>query len=351
VVRLPNPLGDAVMATPALRALRAALPETRITWAGAHAAHAALEGLTIRDDVMPAADRTAKGRRAPFRSGRILRGLGADAALLLPGSFSSALAAKRAGIGVRVGSGLHARRGLLTHAVALPLTSDGKLAPRSMVDHYLDLVAPFGAHVGGGPPALAVTPFDEERALRRLASVTSAGRPRLGINAGAAFGATKIYPAERIAAAVAIVQRARPVLPVVFCGPGEADLAADIAARLEGDVLSCHVAPPDLGELKALLRQVDVLATTDAGPRHVAEALGTPTVVWMGPTDPRWSGHSGAAVIRNEALDCLACHLKTCPIGLPCMRELPPERVAEAILRALPGGGAGGGAGGEAAGG
>ncbi len=166
--------------------------------------------------------------------------------------------------------------------------------------------------------------------------------PRLGINAGAAFGETKVYPAARIAAAVALVQREQPVLPVVFCGPGEGPLAADIASRLEGAVLSCHLAPPDLGELKALLGRMDVLATTDAGPRHVAEALGTPTVVWMGPTDPRWSGHSRAAIVRHEALECLGCHEKTCPIGLPCMRELAPERVAEAILCALQGRGGGG---------
>ncbi len=333
VVRLPNPLGDAVMATPALRALRAALPDTRITWSGGPAAQSALEGLPYRDDVMPVGDRDAKGRSAPLRAGRILKALGADAALLMPNSFSSALAMRRAGIPVRVGSNLHARRALLTAVVPLPKDAQGKLQPRSMVDHYLDLVAPFGAVADGGPPELRTTAFDEERADARLADVP-AGVPLVGINPGAAFGPTKIYPGERIAAAIQAVRAKQEIWPVILCGPGERGLAAEVAGNLGSPCTSCHDDVPDLGELKALLRRLAVLATTDAGPRHMAEALGTPTVVWMGPTDPRWSGHSEATLVRREDLDCLGCHLKACPIGLPCMR-IEPEEVGEAILGRL----------------
>jgi heptosyltransferase-2 len=322
------------MAVPALRALRRALPATRITWAGGPGAQSVLEGLPHRDGVMPAGDRDARGRRAPRRARRLLAALGADAALLLPNSFSSALAARRAGIPVRVGSDLHARRALLTHPVSLPRAPDGALQPRSMVAHYLDLVAPFGARDDGAGLELACTPFDEERATRRLGEAAS-GRTLVGVNPGAAFGPTKVYPPEYVAAALAQVRSQADALPVVLCGPGEEELAAEVARRLGPPVLSCHEAPPDLGELKALIARLAVLASTDSGPRHVAEALGVPTVVWMGPTDPRWSGHSTARVLRVEHLDCLACHRKTCPIGHPCMRDLDPARVAEAILLAL----------------
>jgi len=330
LVRLPNPLGDAVMAVPALRALRHALPDTRITWSGGPAAQSVLEGLPYRDGVMPTGERDGRGRRAPMKAGRTLARLGADAALLLPNSFSSALAVRRAGIPVRVGSDLHARKGLLSETVSLPKTPEGKLAPRSMVDHYLALAAPFGAQPDGAGPELRVLPFDEERAAHRLRDVP-AGVPLLGVNPGAAFGPTKVYPPEHIAAAVEILRAEREVFPIVFCGPGEESLAARVCAALPGPHLGVQGDVPDLGELKALLARLALLATSDTGPRHIAEALGVPTVVWMGPTDPRWSGHSEATIVRKEDLPCLACHQKTCAIGLPCMQALEPATVAAAL--------------------
>jgi len=334
LVRLPNPVGDSVMATPALRALRRALPRTRITWLGRPGAQAVLAGLGDRDDVVPLAGAMAAGKRAPLRAGRFLAQLGADAALLLPNSWSSALAIQRAKIPVRVGSNVTRRGTLLTHALDLPLRAGGKLAARSMVDLYLDLAAPFGAVDDGAGCGLATTPFDVERATDRLAPVPP-GLPVLALNPGAAFGPSKIYAPDRIAEAVRIVRRSRPVLPLILCGPGEEDLARAVCEALEGDYLSTHEAPPDLGELKALLQRAAVLATTDTGPRHMAEAFGVPTVVWMGPTDPRWSGHSQATVLREEGLPCLACHLARCAIGHMCMLDLQPARVARAILESL----------------
>lgn len=330
VVRLPNPLGDAVMAVPALRALRAALPDTRITWAGRRAPNAVLEGLPYRDDVMPLEGRTARGRAAAAQ----LRRLGADATLLLPGSLSSAVAARVARTPVRVGVPGDGRRWLLTHAVDVPRDPDapGKPLPRPMTEHYLALAAPFGARPDDVGVELRTTAFDEERVDRRFRDVAD-GVVLLGVNPGAAFGETKILPPETIAAAVRAIREEFDVLPVVLCGPGERVLGEATAAAI-GDCLSVHDDVPDIGELKALVRRLAVLVSADAGPRHVAEALGTKVVVWMGPTDPRWSGHSAASVVRNEALDCLACHLKRCPIGLPCMKALDPMQLASAT-RAL----------------
>lgn len=340
LVRLPNPVGDAVMATPALRALRRALPDTRITWAGRPAPHAVLAGLdTERDGVVPIAKPLSEGARGPLRVGKLLRGLDCDAALLLPNSWSSALEVQRARIPLRVGSNLNRRGGLLTEAIDLPVGDDGKLVPRSMVVHYLQLAACFGAEDDGDGPHLATTAYDEERAAQRLRGL-EATRPLVGVNPGAAFGASKRYPPGQTADALAAVRLKRAVDVVVLCGPGEERLAGELADEIRrrgGDVLSTHAAPPDLGELKALLRCCAVLATTDAGPRHMAEAFGVPTVVWMGPTDPRWSDHSGATLVRREDLACLACHEQDCPVpGHPCMQELEPVRVAEGILAQLP---------------
>ncbi len=334
VVRLPNPLGDAVMATPALRALRSALPSSRITWAGSPAAQAALEGLPYRDGVMPIAGRLARGWRAPLRAGRLLRAIRADAVLLLPNSWSARLATVLARIPVRVGSDLRGGGMLLTRKVRLPRGEKDELLPRSMTKQYLDLAAPFGAVDDGQGIEIRTTAFDEERAAARLEGL--AARSLLAVNAGAAFGDTKCYPVKHIVDVVARVRAAHDAMPLILCGPGEEALAVELAERI-GDCISTHSRVADIGELKALLARSDVLLTTDAGPRHLAEALGTPTVVWMGPTDPRWSEHSTAHVVRNESLPCLGCHLTTCPIGHPCMEQLEPEHVAHAALAELEG--------------
>ena len=331
VVRLPNPLGDAVMAVPALRALRSALPETRITWAGRRAANAVLEGLPHRDDVMPLDGATARGRAAAKQ----LRRLGADATLLLPGSASSAVAAHAARIPVRVGVPGDRRGWFLTHEVAPPRDPEapGKPLPRPMTEHYLDLVAPFGAVDDGRGLELVTTSFDDERADRRLRDVP-ADAVLVGVNPGAAFGPTKVLPPAKIAEAIGALREQVDVVPLVLCGPGEQELGEATSDAI-GDCLSVHDDVPDLGELKSLVRRCALLLSSDAGPRHVAEALGTKVVVWMGPTDPRWSAHSDAVVVRNEALPCLACHQKQCPIGLPCMNELDVHALADAAVTLL----------------
>ena len=336
-VRLPNPLGDAVMATPALRALREALPATRITWGGGRAVQQALAGLPDRDAVMPMAGALASGWRAPFRAARLLRTLEADAALLLPNSTSSALAVWRARIPTRVGTALPGRRRamFLTHTVNVPLGEDDRLVPRWMVDHYADVVAPFGAVLSDRVPRVVAQPFDHERALRRLRP--HAGRPLLSVNPGAAFGPSKVYPPEHVAAVVRALCETHDLVPLILCGPGEEALAAQVAATIDPPVVSTHDAPPDVGELKALLAQSALLLTTDAGPRHLARALGVPCVVWMGPTDPRWGGtdDEGVTLLRREGLACLACHERVCPIDHPCMQTLAPEAVAAAAAVAL----------------
>jgi heptosyltransferase-2 len=326
VVRLPRPLGDAVMATPAL-------PETRIAWAGGPAALKALEGLPWRDDEMPLAGPMADGPRAPWRAARMLRRLGADATLLLPNSFSSALAARLARIPVRAGTALHGRGFLLTRAVEVP-EREGRLAPRPMRAHYLDLAAAFGARDDGCGTELRTTAFDERAADRRLRDVEP-GRRLFGVSPGAAFGRTKVYPPARLGAAVRSVREDTGALPLVVCGPGEEELA-DAVARAAGPPCLATVAdPPDVGELKALLRRCSLVLATDAGPRHVAEAFGVPTVVVMGPTEPAWGLGGPATLVRNESLPCLGCHRTTCPIGHPCMEGLDPGLVAAACVHRL----------------
>jgi heptosyltransferase-2 len=332
VVRLPNPAGDVVLSTPVLRALRAALPESRITWAGRPAGLALLDGLLERDDVFPLVGPFAGGGLAPWRTGRAWRRLGADAVLCLPNSWSSALAARASGAAVRVGYARRGRGFLLTHRLLQPRDADDRLHPEPMGERYLRLAAVFGAVSDGRPARLSTTPEGERLAEARLRRAGRAG-PFVAASPGAAFGPSKVYPPRLLAEAVARIASESGLTPLVLCGPGEEALAADVARRLPAGTVSTHDDPARWPETKSLLSRCALLVTPDAGPRHVAAALGVPAVVVMGPTHPGWTrgDEHVVTVVRREDLPCLACHRKRCPVpGHPCMETLDPAEVARA---------------------
>lgn len=337
LVRLPNPAGDVVLSTPVLRALRAALPKARITWAARPAGLSLLEGLPDRDDVFPLEGRFARGPLAPIRAGRAWKRLGVDAVLCLPNSWSSGLEARASGANTRVGYARRGRGFLLTHRLQQPRDARGALLPEPMRDRYMRLAAVFGAKDDGDPTRLVVTEEGERLADARLARHGARG-PFLTVSPGAAFGPSKIYPPHHLAAAVTEACARAGLVPLVLVGPGEEALGADLVSRLAEPFVSTHDDPARWPETKALIRRSALLLSPDAGPRHVAVALGVPAVVVMGPTDPRWTTGDEAltTVVRVSTLSCLGCHLKDCPIpGHPCMETLDPSVVAQACVARL----------------
>jgi heptosyltransferase-2 len=336
LVRLPNPAGDVVLATPALRALRAALPRSRITWAGSPGALALLDGLPERDDTYAVSAKDASGALGPWKTGRAWRKRGVDAVLCFPNSWSSALAARASGAKVRVGYARRGRGFLLTHRFEQPRDARDRLVAEPMRRRYLRLAAALGAEDDGLPTRLVVTEEGERSATARLDREGVRG-PFLAISPGAAFGPSKVYPPRLLATAALEIASRAGLVPLILCGPGEEGLAADVASRLPEPQLSTHRDRARWPETKSLLSRARLLLTPDAGPRHVAAALGVPSIVVMGPTDPGWTaGDRLATVVRRSDLSCLACHLKRCPIpGHPCMETLDPTILVRAALRRL----------------
>lgn len=332
VFRLPNWLGDGVMAVAAIRALRRRFPDAEVILHGKAPFESLLGDSGLFERFLP----RRGGRGAAAENAAALRALDIDVAVLLPHSFRSAWEAWRAGIPVRIGYAREGRGPLLTHALP-PHRSGAAIAPVPMHHQYLELVALLGAT---GTPEDGNLGFGEEARVAADAWLARHGigpgeRP-LGVNPGASFGSSKIYPSDLLATAI---EQARheglgPVL--ILCGPGEEELARDIAGRLEGDVACAADEPPPLDVLKAILARCSATITTDAGPRHVATALGVPTVVLMGPTDPRFTNArlERTALLRRD-VPCGPCHEKICPIDHRCMRMIPPGEVVDAVRSLL----------------
>ncbi|MGE0193071.1 MAG: glycosyltransferase family 9 protein [Planctomycetota bacterium] len=338
VVWLPASLGDAVHATPALEALREALPHTSIVWAGRRAPHEALAGLDARHAVLPLEGPPRRGPAAAHGAARLLRRVGADAIVLFEDAVGAAAAARGAGIPRRTGTALTwARRRLVNDAVDVPAEA-GRLLPRARAQHFLDLVRPFGVtDPEPRAPRVVVEAFDAERAARRLAGCgLDAGAGWLVVAPGATGLATARMPAARLADAVRAVRATHGLVPVVAVGPGEEVEGRDLAEAIAAPCVDLSARPPDVGELKGLLQRARLVLAADAGPRRLAEALGVPTVVFAGPTDLVLMGPSRATLVRRDDLGCLGCRAAPCPLEHhACLSGLDPRRLADAVGAAL----------------
>jgi heptosyltransferase-2 len=280
-------VGDTVMATGVLSTLRARLPDTELVGFMRPGLDQVLDGTGWLDQVQTVANR---GPLAPLRIARMLRGVQAEAVLLLPNSFRWALTTRLAGVPVRVGYARDARGGLLTHPIAAP--HDG--TPRSAVVSYSGLAAAaLGVDAINAPLRLAVT---TEQAARADALLDDVPGDFALLNPGANRPA-KRWPPERFAAVADDLAERRGLHIVVSGSPGEASVLRSIidAARPRSPIVDLAARGVDLGSLKAVIARARVVVTNDTGPRHIAAALGTPVVTLFGPTDHRWTSLPGAS--------------------------------------------------------
>ncbi len=324
IVRLPNWLGDTVMALPLLRSLRRAVPEAEI-WCLGHWVASVLEsepGITRR--LVPPA-----GTGARLAQARRLRQARFDLALIVPNSFETALAGWLSGARWRVGYAADARRLLLTHA--LPRGA----GPAHEVTTYLRLLGPLGVHEASGTPHLVIDPQRRSEARRLMAEAgLTSGHLRVGLQLGAAFGPSKLWPPERIGL-LATRLEARGVDTVLLGRSGTRELV-DAVSAAAGMPLRSLVGRdrPDL--LAALMAEFDAVVAADSGPAHVAAAVGVPTVTLFGPTDPRLTAPLGPwqrAIWHQPA--CSPCFLRKCPIDHRCLRAIEVDEVEAAVVAAL----------------
>ncbi len=334
LVRAPTWIGDAVMATPALRALRAAWPRAEIALEGRPAVGALLRGLPSFDRFLADPGRGAGAmlsRARAIRSGRF------DWAVLLPDSPRAALAPFLARVPRRTG---HARDplrwGLLTDALTPP-REQGQRAAVPMTERYLRITRHLGCADRGDHLELAVDADADAEIARQLAARGVARDERLLVVApGAAFGPAKRWPPGHFAAACELLARRHGLLPVLAPAASEAGLARAIAGALRVRAVALVEPAPDPSRLVALVARAALVLANDSGPRHVAVALGRPAVVVMGPSDPRPTAqHLERQRVLREPVACSPCGLRRCPIDHRCMTRLRPERVLAAAEELL----------------
>jgi heptosyltransferase-2 len=327
VVRLANWLGDTVMAMPALTALRAAQPDARITAIGRWAF--LLSGQEVADIVLP----YPRPLRERVRVGRALRADPPALALLLPNSIESALAARWWRAKRRVGFDTDARRRFLTDAVPLPSPR------RHQVDEYAALLEAVDIEVTGDRAprwkhGTCAGGRVEVEALFRDEEVPS-DAVVIGLHVGAAFGPSKLWPAESFGRLASRLIRAG-LLPLLLGAPADRPTGAAVVTAAR-EPLPSLIGRDRPSLLPDLLGRLACLVSGDTGVAHLAAALEVPTVTLFGPTDPQLSAPRGprAQFILGRAA-CSPCFRATCPIDHVCLEGIPVDEVECRVREAVP---------------
>jgi len=328
-VRAVNWLGDAVLTTPALGALRAACPQTRITIAAKPLVaellrcHPDIDGIEVYDKEGAHAGAVGMLRKA----GELRRG-GYEAAVLFQNAIDAALLAFLAGIPDRMGYATDGRRLLLSRPV--PVTEE--ILSLHHAEYYLRLLAELGIPRPEAPRlSLRVTGEERQSMRSRLAGLgVPEGRRIAGVNPGATYGSAKRWFPDRFAKVADTLSEEWDAAVVLMGSVPEAPLSAEIEAAMGRKAVNL-AGRTTVRELMALLASCSFLVTNDSGPMHIGAAFGVPLVAIFGPTDWRktspWT--KDARVVRVD-VDCSPCHLRECDRGHECMLGVTAEMVIEA---------------------
>ena len=344
----PSWVGDAVMATPTLRAIRELYPDAHVSYLMRRYVKPVYAGMPWADQLITY--RTGKtkakaGKGQFFELAGRLRAAKFDLAVLLPNSFKSALVCKMAGIPRVVGYERDGRGFLLTDKL-LPVKDKGKFVPSPIVKYYLGL-----AHYLGSPHRdlrlqLFVTEGERREAREVLARsgidpdadrpADRGGRPMIVLNPGAAFGAAKCWKAEYFAELADRFVDDLGATVLLSAAPKERAIVETIKRQMRHAPVDLSNKGMTLGSLKEIVRRCDLMVTNDTGPRHIAAAFDVPVVTVFGPTHPEWT-EIYYAKERQVAVKvfCGPCQKKTCPLDHRCMVRVTPGMVYERSVELL----------------
>ena len=334
LIRATNWVGDAILALPALRQVRARFPDAVIAMVAKPYVADLYRDQELCDELIlynPQGEH--RGWSGRERLAKEIRGKKFDVVLLLQNAFEAAWLAWRAGIPERIGYARDGRSFLLTKAIVVP--REGEI-PAHEKFYYLELLRRAG-WISNFPNdeliSLMVPAAARQLAAQRLLEAgVSAHALRIAIGAGASYGSAKCWPPERFAEWANWLQARSEAEVILFGAAGEASVAAAIIATMKRKPIDL-TGKTSIAELPAMLSQCHLFLGNDSGAMHVAAAVGLPVVAIFGPTDPYGTSpvtprHS---IVQDKPY-CSPCFLRRCPTDHRCMNSITPEMVADASI-------------------
>jgi lipopolysaccharide heptosyltransferase II len=335
-VRLDS-LGDVLMCTPAVRAIKQSHPERCITLLTSPGAVAATPFIPEIDAVISYAapwtgNSEAHAAEADLTLAQALRSRRFDAAIIFTSYRQSALPAALlchlAGIPLRLAHCRENPHHLLSDWIADP-------EPQQLVKHevrrQLDLVAGVGYRTSNEKMSFAVQQTDLAWVRRRLGIAgVDAHRPWILLHTGAR-AASRRYPPEHWVQ----VMRALASTPghdMVLTGQEDDVPMIDALRRACGAKAHSLAGELDVGQLGAAIALAALVISNNTGPAHMAAAIGTPLVDIYALTDPQHTPWQVENRLLFHDVPCRFCHDSVCPQRHhDCLNKIDPSRVVQAV--------------------
>jgi heptosyltransferase-2 len=345
----PSWVGDAVMATPTLRAIRELYPEAHIAYLMKRYVKPVYTGIPWADQLITY--RTGKTKKKAgkglFELASRLRTGKFDLAILLPNSFQTALVCKMGNIPRIVGYERDGRGFLLSDKL-LPQKEKGKFIPTPIIKYYMGLAHYMGSHHRDLTMNLFNTDADRREAREvftragldpDLDHPAATGKPPLILlNPGAQFGAAKCWLPEYFSSLADRFIEELGATVLISAAPKERRIVETIIRGMKRAPVDLLTKGSTLGSLKEIVRRCDLVVTNDTGPRHIAAAQNVPVVTIFGPTHPEWTEINFPRE-RKVAVKvfCGPCQKKICPLDHRCMTRVTPQMVFDASSELLRG--------------
>jgi ADP-heptose:LPS heptosyltransferase len=316
-------IGDIILTTPAVRALRTALPRAELVYVVEEPYRKLVEGNPDIDRVV--AVPKGASRREFLALARVLRKEGFDAVLDFHGGPRASLLALLSGAKIKAGYAVK-YRGFLYDVRVPRAPKQGRI---HSVANHVNLVRALGVAVGEIPGLVL------PRGRAPVLGLQDRGPfVVLHIGAGNRF---RYWGTDNLARLVRLLGEAPGGRVALIGGAEDKAAEAEILGKVPGTL--SFVGALDLAETAELIRQSAVFVGPDSGPMHIAAAVGTPVVAWFGPTVPAnfapWKPAGGARIIEKD-LDCRPCRQRTCVHGdFRCLQLITPEEVRNQVAAAL----------------
>jgi heptosyltransferase-2 len=336
----PSFIGDAILTTPLINAVRALIPNAAIDFCVRPESAPLFEGIKDLNVIKFDKRGKQKGLFGIIKFIEFLKSQQYDLVLTPHKSFRSIIALFMAHIPTRMGFSQSSIATLLTDTVSRDKNLHDVERNLSILSLITDDYSLTEAKQLGGVP---FTLYDEQygHIAGEFMRTAADGKRIVGINPGSAW-ATKRLPAEYYAK-VAKILHSNGYVIAIFGGPADLEATDKLKSIIDIEFFDYTNKVP-FSQIPALIKNIDLLITNDSAPLHIAVSQHTPVVAVFGATVPSQGFapyDSMSVIVENNDLHCRPCGLhggNSCPQKhFKCMLNLKPADIAAAAERILDG--------------